>query len=255
MIVMGGRGQMGAVMAQGRGGGNGLLTGLVAYWGLDEASGNAVDAHSNGLTLTAANAPGNAAGQVYATARTFASASSQYFSRNSEAALQTGDIDFAFAAWVYLTTDAFCTVIAKDSTNTANQRDFNIQYRSDTDRIRFIVVRNGGTQINLLANSHGAITLNSWILVAAWHDAAADTINISINNGTVDSAATGGALQAASTWPLQIGARGNAPSAAIEYWQGRIGPIAFWKNRTLSAADRAALWNGGNGLAYSGFTA
>ena len=253
---MGARGATGYVLGRGAGSAasNGLLTGLVAYWGLDEASGNALDKHSGGLTLTANAAPGNSTGKVYSTARTFVQASSQYFSRAHEVAIELGDVSFSVAAWVYLTAGAFGTVIAKDSTNTTNQRDFNIQYRSDTDRIRFIVVRNGGTQINLLANSHGALSLNTWILITAWHDVAADTINISINNGTVDSAATGGALQAASTWPLQIGARGNAPLAAIEYWSGRIGPVAFWKNRTLSADDRAALWNGGAGLAYAGFS-
>ena len=79
--------------------GNGLLTNLVGYWGLDEAAGanNALDKHSNALTLTQTGSPGSAAGKVYAGSRTF-DGSGQQFSRASATSLQMGDLDFAIAA-------------------------------------------------------------------------------------------------------------------------------------------------------------
>ncbi len=65
---------------------------------LNEAAGanNALDLHTNGLTLTQTSSPGSDTGKVYSTARTFDGAF-DYFTRNSETLLQTGDVDFTIA--------------------------------------------------------------------------------------------------------------------------------------------------------------
>ena len=85
------------------GAGNGLLNALIAYYKLDEAGGanDALDAHTGGLTFTQVNAPGSDAGKI-GTARTFAAASAQYFSRADDSNFSTGDVDFTISAWVYL---------------------------------------------------------------------------------------------------------------------------------------------------------
>src|SRR4051812_46322975 len=41
-----------------------LMSGMVAYWRLEEATGNRIDQHINHLDLTPANSPGNTAGAV-----------------------------------------------------------------------------------------------------------------------------------------------------------------------------------------------
>ena len=69
-------------------------------------------------------------------------------------------------------------------------------------------------------------------------------MNICINSGTVDSVATLGVAPGDVTAPVQLGDDSNG-----DYWDGRIGPVAFWK-RVLSSDERALLWNQGNGLAY-----
>ena len=247
--VLGSRASIGGVLGSGRGGagGNGLLTGLVAYWGLDEASGNALDKHSGGLTLTANNAPGTDTGKVYATSRTFSAASNQYFSRASEAATQTGDINFAVAAWVYISTipsaSEYPGIITKDI---AGAREFHLLLNGDSKRFNFTLPGLGLA----VATTYGEPPTGQWIFVAGWHDTTADTVNISVNNGAVDSAARTGTPTTTAA-PLEIG-RDYATQTRI--LKGRLGPVAYWKNRILSADDRAALWNGGAGLAYSAFS-
>ena len=244
-FVLGGR-SIGSVLGRSGGAaGNGLLTGLVAYWALNEASGNAIDLHSGGLTLTAANAPGAAAGQVYATARTFNGAS-QYFSRASESALQTGDIDFAMSGWFLLSANTgYRPIVSK--WGAAGNREWLLYYDKDFNKITMQISANGTTQPYLPAAT--TADLNTWAMFCAWHDATANKIYLQINGGTVaELAHTGGAY--IGTADMMIGKL----NAASEYWPGRIGPIAFWKNRTLSADDRTLLWNGGAGLAYSGFS-
>lgn len=245
MMVMGGRGAINPVLAQGRGGGgNGLLTGLVAYWGLDEASGNALDKHTNGLTLTAANAPGNAAGQVYATART-GNNINQYFYRTAEAALQLGDIDFALAAWIYpadAANNAICAVYGLVEANRA------ILFNVNAGNCGFYCTNSSGTQTPVIT---AGIDTNTWNFCMAWHDAAANKIYVQVNDGTPSEAAhTGGARISTDTWTIAA-LSGNVFGIPLN---GRIGPVAMWKNRTLSAADRTLLWNGGAGLAYSAFS-
>ncbi len=244
MMVLGSRAAMGYVLGRGAGAaGNGLLTGLVAYWGLDEASGDALDKHSGGLTLTPANSPGADTGVVYATARTF-NGINQRFSRNNEAALQAGDIDFAFAAWAYSASSDNRCILAKYSYGT-NNREFAIYYESSA--VRFSV-SSAGTAATLSTVTASIPTSSAWHLYIAWHDATADKIYLQIDDGTpAEQAHSGGAYVGASSF--YIGLLNN-----IYYWNGRIGPVAFWKNRTLSADDRAALWNSGAGLAYSSFS-
>jgi hypothetical protein len=81
--------------------------------------------------------------------------------------------------------------------------------------------------------------------VAVWHDAVADTLNIQVNDGTVDFMATGGALQSANVAPLDIGRRSGTSSNI--YWDGRIDQVMFWK-RVLTSGERTQLYNSGSGV-------
>ncbi len=246
--VLGSRASVGGVLATGRGGaaGNGLLTGLVAYWKLDEASGNAADAHTNNLAMSQAGSPGATTGIVYATARTF-NGSAQRFYRASETLLQMGNIDFAIAAWVYPTATPATAggILVKDTTG-AGGREYALAINNSRYG-RFII---SGDGTNAVGVGSTALALNAWHFVVGWHDATADKIYIQCDSGTVEEAAhSTGAYSGSSE--VDIGAF----SGTLLSFTGRIGPVTMWKNRTLSAADRSALWNGGAGLAYSAFTA
>lgn len=227
--------------------GNGLLTNLIAYWGLDEAGGanNALDKHSNGLTLTQNGSLGSAAGLVYAGARTFAAASTQYFSRTSESLLQTGDIDFVVSAWVYPTGTAIEMLYARD--DSAANREF---YLARTTTNTQFAVWDASSNLAGVVNG-SAMSLNQWSLVVAWHDATNNIVGVSINNGTATTNATTGS-PTAKTIESTIGKRmGSTPN----YFSGRMGPVMFWKNRVLDATARTTLYNAGAGLTYAAFTA
>lgn len=239
--VLGGR-SIGAVIGRSAGSAsNGLLSGLVAYWKLDEASGNAVDAHSNALTLTAAGAPGTAAGLVYASARTFAAASMQYFSRAVSADVQPAD-QMIIAAWIYpasFVSPRRPILALQGAVDTPY-----IMYLDGTGKPAFVLFAGGTNYGQLIADA--GISLNAWSFVLVEFERP--TMRLSINDGAAKtlswnySAATG------------IGNFNLGRETVARYFDGRIGTVAMWKNRTLSAADRASLWNGGAGLAYSAFS-
>lgn len=223
------------------------LTSLVAHWKLDEASGTRADATSRGNNLTDNNTVTQAAGKIVNSAL-LTLANSEYLSLASNADVSMGDIDFTFAVWVYLNSKATVqTILAKLSDATADQ-DYQIQYDSVSDRFRFRVIQSPTTVRQVAANSFGSPSVSTWYHIVAWHDATANTINICVNNGTVDSLATGGALIAASASQFRLGAQ--AHSGFPEYLDGRLDEVSIWK-RVLTSAERAILYNSSLGIAYS----
>jgi hypothetical protein len=234
---------------------NGLLNNLIAYWGLDEASGNALDKHSGARTLTANNAPGAAAGKVYGTARSL-NGSSQYFTRASEAALQAGDIDFTIAAWVYLGANTNSGIVAKLINGVA--ADYLLFYNQNdstpNNRFFWTVFDGAGQWYDCPATTFGQPTLNTWNLVIAWHDATNNQLGISINAGTANTVTHTAGIAVNGT-PFALGGIPNTPDYPLN---GRIGPVAVWKSAAgaggaLTSTQRTALYNAGAGLAYASF--
>lgn len=235
---------------------NGLLNNLVAFWPGNEASGNALDLHTNALHLADINTVTNNTGLVYATARQFTRANNEFFNVASSAFFQTGDVDFTFACWCYFDSTAVdAGLIGKDGT--ANMREYQLGLDAAVNRIAFSVSPTGlnGSFVTLYANSFGAIMTSVWYLIIAWHDSVSNTINVDVNTvGDSSAYATG---VAALTSPFRIGSCPSVPAAGV--MGGRIGPAAFWKSAgglggVLTATQRALLYNAGAGLPYTSFT-
>ena len=239
---------------------NGLLNNLIAYWPGDEAAGNLIDAHTNGLHLTDNNTVTSNPGQVYATARQYTFANSEYHSRASEALLQMGDIDFTLAAWVYLDDKLAGHQIISKYETALNQREYYLSYAGGADRFQLVVdsFGTGGAGTGVVsANTLGSPSVTTWYLIIAWHDAVSNEIRIMVNNGVSDSVAHATGVHVDIS-PFHLGAFGRA--ALGFFWSGRLNPSMMWKSAAggggvLSSSQRSALWNSGNGLPYSSFTA
>lgn len=236
--------------------GNGLLNNLVAYWGLDEAGGanNALDKHTNGLTLTQQTSPGSATGLVYAGARTLVGGEDWGFERFDRVAgsdFSGADVDFSFAAWVYVTTLRSWTHYICQSGD--DEHGYFLQ-QNGSQQFRFCV-GTGTAQVVVTASNYGTIQTNTWIFIVCWHDAANDQIGIQVDNGTANTAAHSAGVAAGDIDLFVVGSRPNG-------WYSptcRIGPVCAWRSTgggggVLSAAQKTALYNSGNGLAYASFT-
>lgn len=218
-----------------------LTDDLISYWKLDEASGNALDAHGSN-TLTDTNTVGAATGKISG-GRDFESSASEYFTIADNASLSTGDIDFTFSLWVNAESLAANADIISKDTATSPNREYIIGFASATPRFRFILF-DGASATILSANNLGAPSTGTWYFIVAWHDSVNNTMNIQVNNGAVDSVShTTGTDDGAA--PFRIGARGNT----AEFFDGIVDEVGFWK-RVLTSDERASLYNSGNGLAY-----
>jgi len=232
-----------------------LLTGLVSYWKLDEASdgSDAVTRNDSvgtnhltdfGTTPSQAGLKGN---EVL-----FTTANSEYLKVDSNASLQMGDIDFTIVAWVTLTTvNAIHDILSKYNNTATNNREFILYYNYvgvDNAGNRFTFgVTSAGTSAsirNVLANNLGAPTAGARYMIKIWHDKTANTINIQVNNGTADSAAhTTGVFAGDSPFIL------GALPVASRYASEAVDEVGIWK-RLLTTDEDTEIYNGGAGKTY-----
>jgi hypothetical protein len=224
-----------------------LLNNVEAHWALRELSGSAIDYFkSNTLTQfgTISSVPG-----VVDTAREFEASNLEYFEIANNASLSTGDIKFCFAGWIYLTSKTLTinkSFVAKFG-NTGNIREYQFFYNGTTDRFSFIVSPDGTLNTTVAADTLGSPSTGQWYFFYVEHNPDTNLIGISINNGTLDTAAhsTGVAVNLA---PFCLGRNQNGA-----YANAYLNSITYWKNRLLTPGERTQLYNGGAGLKFESF--
>lgn len=213
-----------------------LLTNLVAYWKLEDVN----DSHTGGYTLTNNNSVTFTSGKVNNAAR-FASASSKYLSRADDAVFRPGNFDFTWALWFNVTSAGVQTILGYDYNVT---RGYQFLYGSaGANTVSFALNHAGG---GATATASG-ISLSTWYLAFFWHDAAGDTVNLKVNDGTTVSVSTGGNAPNASHAGLSVG-RDNYPGFA-QYMNGQVDELAYWTG-IPTAGEMTQYYNGGNGTNY-----
>ncbi|MFA5926665.1 MAG: DUF2341 domain-containing protein, partial [Patescibacteria group bacterium] len=233
-----------------------VSSGMVGRFNLDETSGNTVrDATlTNANNLTDNNTTPSVAGKV-SNAANLASANNEYLRIVDNPSLRTGDIDFTVSGWVNLASKPEAGVIVGKWQHGGDrtQNEWVLEYDGPTsgDRFRFYVSSNGtAVSANASADNLGSPSLSTWYFIVAWHDAANNTINIQVNNGTVNTTSwSSGVFGGTSAFTI-----GSHEYSGTTYpWNGQIDEISFWR-RTLTADEKTVLYNAGNGKAYSSLT-
>lgn len=223
----------------GGGGPSSLLTGLGAYWALEEASGSRADATGNGNSASPTNTPGNAAGRV-GNALSCVSASTQYLTVTSSTTVQSA-AKFTIAGWFYLTTLATGGILAKwDGAGVAKE------YRLDIpalNQLRMLVSFNGSTQTIATFTNGANWSTATWYFATGGYDGT--NVWVTVNNGTRSNSAVAGTPFKGATDAV-IGVADTAPSLPIN---GRIDELGYWQ-RDLTAGELTALYNSGSGITY-----
>ncbi len=226
-----------------------LLTSLISYWKMDEASGTRVD--SNGANnLTDNNSTGSTTGKINSAAD-FNEAALTYLSHADNSDLSTGDIDFTLNFWVkssdFTISSGFPFIACKGwlSDNSADQ-EWCVLVNGSPAPFAFYV--GSGTSTNNVVNSTGGTpSTGTWYMVTVWHDSVNNLIGIALNAGTADTASHSAGVND-GTRDFSIGAR---PAGSLG-WHGQIDEVGFWK-RVLTSGERTQLYNSGAGLAFSSF--
>lgn len=206
-------------------------------WHMQEASGTRYDSSKNSNDLTDNNTVTAQTGKIGLNSAQFTRANSESLTISDNASLSMGNEDFMIMSWMYFDSKSnFMDMVSKWN-DTGNQRGYTVNYSSGSDRLRFYVSSNGSDFPAVIANNYGSLTTGQWLFVIAWHDSTANTINISVNNGTADSAShSAGVYDNTAVFTL-----GNQAGASL-YHDGRLDDTRIYRG-LLSADFRKALYN------------
>lgn len=215
------------------------ITALVSWWALDEESGTRYDSHGSNDLAEPATAIGYVAGKQ-GNAADFVSADNVSLSVASNAGLQINTVDFSVVGWFDRDNTSNNCLISKwpDS-----KYEWAIHYELDGGGPQF-GIGNGSTSYEYVQYGGSALGAQ-WYFVAAWHNASTKTLYIQIDNGTVYSD-TYDLTPGVNTGDVTLGrtASRHAYDGALDEW-------AIFKGYILTADERAALYNSGNGVTYA----
>lgn len=218
-----------------------LLSGLVDYWPLHEASGDRGSAIGR-FTLTDNNTvtqnPGIA---VYAAQLTAANTERLSLADNAEF---SGDVDYTFWCWVYLDSIGAERTILSKYTGTGNQREYILYYNHAATQFEWLVSGDGIASTVVNDTSLGTPSTGTWYFLRAWHDSVANVIGIQSNlNTAVTTAHSTGSFN--GTASFIVGAYNTSTSP----FNGRICEVGFTK-RLLTTQEHWWLYNNGLGRTF-----
>lgn len=219
-----------------------LATGCLAFWNLEEATGNRADSvGTNPLVPTGtAVQVTNAAGKI-GNALAMNGTAGTYLSVADNATFSAApNMSFTLACWVWINaTGTNMGLVGKGSAAvSSNNIEYILWHYSNAWRFE---VGSGSSFVSVASPT--TPVANQWCLLIGWYDHVADLQYISVNNGTPTSIANAvGSYD--STLPFEVGRTVGFASQSLN---GRLDMVGFWK-RVLTTQERTEYWNNGQGL-------
>ncbi len=208
-------------------GASSLLTGLVSYWTMDEASGTRADSVGSNA-LSSNNGVGSATGKI-GDAATF-NGSNQWL-QAAFSGFPSGASAWEINGWLKpVNATGTYAIVCRWGAGGLSWEMYqlaaalNVQFNSGAITVTKSSALAAGTYINVSFGYDGA---NAFLIV---------------NNGSADTSAL--ASVTSSTEPFSIGRE-----ASGFYWPGAADAFGVW-SRTLSSGERTSLYNSGGGLGY-----
>lgn len=171
---------------------------------------------------------------------------STYLSANDQPELRGGDIDWAWSFW-FRPNDVTSETEIIGKGDGLGGSDIGIDFS--------IRMQNGYIKVGYYDNSNWrrsevtGIQTSIWQFVAAWWNSTSGTLNISLNNGPIQSidysgtppiTTSGGALEF-----------GRYAFGTSNYYDGYLSSVAFLRNRLFTSGELVSIYNGGSGCSYS----
>ena len=219
-----------------------LTDSLVAYWRLDEASGNRAD-QIGGYTLTDTNTVGSGTGNISALAADFVAASSETLASTSSALVAPFTIAAAWSWVLWIRPESpIESALAEPISNFAFLKGIQCRRRGLTafgsSSIAWDIVNNAGTAYRVERATNTPI--DTWSMIALKYDGAG-TAYARTNADTSSGVSVSGTLTPIASFNVGSRAGGSA------YFDGRIAHVGLW-SRALTSGELDQLYNSGAGL-------
>jgi Concanavalin A-like lectin/glucanases superfamily len=227
---------------------NTFLTGLYAYYELDEPSGNALDASGHGRDLSQIGIIGSTVGKIN-TARVWSGGLSGpfLFDSSSTTTFQPGSNHLFVSCWIKSAVIGYNYDAGIGGKFVLPHASWLLFRQSDADgsHLRFVCMQDGNT---IGATAIGPVLNDTnWHFVVAGWDGT--NLKISVDGGAFSTTAFSGPIFGDGTGAFQTGAE-----AASNTWNGLIDEVAIWIGRNdLTISEVQQLYNNGAGLPFSSF--
>lgn len=221
-----------------------LTDGLVAYYKLDESSGNATDS-VGGFTMTNTNTCTFSAGKINNGANTHPTGN-KYFTVASDLWLNGSSQNWTVSMRIYPNGNMSTQQVF------ANRVDFwyrvycYIEYYSSACRL--VRVR-GGIAADVCSKSQ-SFNDATWYHICGRYNGT--TLDLKVNNGT--STTLGSSGNGSGTWYWDETTIGALTSGGTTNLKGMADEVGFW-NRNITDDEVTSLYNGGSGVQYPFTTA
>lgn len=233
------------------GGASSLLTGLAAYYKLDEASGNRLDSvGANHLVPT--GSPGNGIGKV-SNAIVF-DGTAKYAECADASAFDVTTL-LSISVWVYPTSFVNNQTMASKWTYATDGEwvlDTSGGGVGNNTKVQMYIAGSATDPVTNFGTSPAVLSATTWHHLVWLFDGTqtgnANRLKLYVN-GSAQTLTFTGTIPATlrnGTAPLRVGAWSGS---LTRYFNGRIDELGLW-NRVLNTTEIAALYNAGSGVAY-----
>ena len=222
-----------------------LSDALVAYYPLDEASGNAIDAHGSN-DLTDNNTVGIATGKVSG-GRDFERDNSEYFSHTGF----SWDTAWSIAFWCKPESlaAAYAGLWSRDNSNFGARSQSTIYLKSNGKLAVYI----DGT-INYDGTGSQTLSAGNWHFIVFSYSPSTGIVVYVNDVQDADTSDSGTPSTASVGMRLGDDNYSGEDSGGREF-DGVIDECGIWLGRTLDSSERTELYNSGNGRDYAYITA
>jgi hypothetical protein len=224
-----------------------LLTNLVGFWELQEASGTRYDAHTNALHLTASGTGGvgQATGKVGFGAD-FERADNDYLYVADNAAFPHSAEDISAFMWVKFESLVSWETFIQHSLDTGNNRSWT--FYLDGTTLHFDLSTNG-TAWTHDATVTWSPSTGTWYHLGFTYDVSAGEVRFYVDGSQIGSTDTTAATSYfASTARLQLGTFYDGGSTNGSF-DGVMDQAGLWK-KLLTSDEITDLYNSGSGMGY-----
>lgn len=217
-------------------------TNLKGYWKLDEASGNAIDAHTTAKDLTEAGTVPSQTGIINGGRGAYSSANNF---KNTSVLTLNQNVDYSVSFWIKRTADLSASTnrVLTGGLFSTNGYNFMAQF-SNSNKLT-ISADKFGVVILLSLITTSDIPLNTWTHIGFTHNGTTRE-NILYVNGSSDASGTESSNTFSTAANYHIGIREGTFGPATNTYVDENG---YW-NEILSPTDMSDLYNSGAGLAY-----
>lgn len=226
---------------------NTFLTGLHAYFKLDEASGAAIDSRGTRNLANFGNPIETAAGKIN-TSRDFPGGHA-YFCSSNTTDFSPGSNHFFFSLWAKIgnLTQGQSDTGLLSKTGTSSDRQWILYYRNTTRKATLNVSLDDAHTVSVAAATAFADT-TTWYFIAGGWDGT--NVKISVNGDAYVTTPFAGPVKPTGNIPFTIGLELGSGGG----WLGQIDEVAVWIGRNdLTISEVQQLYNNGAGLPFSAF--